>query len=167
MRHLPSSVGLPKHRADKKSGPRCRGPAPIAAEQRRSSDCNRYLRTGRLPRNAAVLGGPDLRVSGNGQDQHSDVTTSHCWITSFVDGSRECALGMLRAEERSESRAEMRIRHGSHAIPSDTCYLMVKPLHPLEPPENEADTLYLPSLETYFTNEYELAYFGTLVLQEV
>ena len=42
-------------------------------------------------RNVAVLVGTDLRVSGNGQDQRSDVVTSHCWITSSWSAGRTIA----------------------------------------------------------------------------
>ena len=45
---------------------------------------------GRL-RNVAVLIGADLRVSGNSQDQHSDVFTSHYWLTSSWSAGRTIA----------------------------------------------------------------------------
>ena len=45
---------------------------------------------GRL-RNAAVSVGADLRVSGYGQDQCSDVFTSHYWLTSSWSAGRTIA----------------------------------------------------------------------------
>jgi hypothetical protein len=82
--------------------------------------------TGVCARNAAVLGGLNLRVSGNGQDQHSDVATSHCWITS--SGRRAAGLrpGNSPCGHRSERRAETHgIRSQSVTSPETTPSLRV------------------------------------------
>jgi len=50
-------------------------------------------------RNGAVLSDPDLRSNRVGQDQRSDVGTSHCWITSLVGGSPDRALGIPRTDD--------------------------------------------------------------------
>jgi len=66
------------------------------------------LRFGCVARNAAVLGCSNLRASGLGQDQRSDVTTSHAESPPLRRRERYCALGVLRATGHSEEHAELR-----------------------------------------------------------